>query len=69
MSLKHNFAAALLATTAMGASAQSTGAQGIGDKTTQNVASTLTVPVNADISIGGTQSSQFGPGVQLDIVG
>lgn len=69
MSLKHNFAAALLATTALGTSAQSTGAQSIGDKTTQNVASTLTIPVNADISIGGTQSSHFGPGVQLDIVG
>jgi hypothetical protein len=69
MGLKHNFAAAILASTALGASAQSTGAQGIGDKTTQNVASTLTIPVNGDISISGVGSSQFGPGVQLDIVG
>ena len=69
MGLKHNFAAAILASTALGISAQSTGTQGIGDKTAQNVASALKIPVNGDIDISGVNSSQFGPGVQLDIVG
>ncbi len=68
MSLKQNIAATILASTTLGASAQSTGTQSLGNRTTENVASTLTIPLNRDITIGGVRSSQFGSGIQLDMV-